>query len=136
MKDSSGKLVRQDWSERPRGDDGKFIGKSEAELRSVWEREGGVSFVVQRVLATEQNILSLSDDPSALQTAISELPKDIALKAADVFRLSPPGFNREDTRIGQFLDSLSESEFQSLKSWWDKLSRGDQDAILAGVTRS
>ena len=105
-------------------------------MRSVWEREGGVSFVVQRVLATEQNILSLSDDPSALQTAISELPKDIALKAADVFRLSPPGFNREDTRIGQFLDSLSESEFQSLKSWWDKLSRGDQDAILAGVTRS
>jgi hypothetical protein len=131
---SDGKLIRQDWSERPRGHDGKFIGKSEAELRSVWEREGGISAVAQRVLATEQNILSLSDDPAALQTSINELPKDIALKAADVFRLSPPGFNREDRRIEQFLDSLSESEFQFLKTWWDKLSRGDQDAILAGIS--
>jgi hypothetical protein len=129
-----GNVTRPDWS-KPRNEAGEFIGKSEAELRSVWEREGGVSAVAQRVLATESAIVSLSDNPAALQAAINELPKEIALKAVEVFRLSPPGFNREDTRIGQFLDSLSESEFQELHKWFSKLSRNDQDAILAGLSK-
>ena len=35
----------------------------------------------------------------------------------------------------QFLDALSPSEFETFRGWWGKLSRGDQDAILAGVSR-
>jgi hypothetical protein len=34
-----------------------------------------------------------------------------------------------------FLNALSPSEFETFTKFWRGLSRGDQDAILAGVSR-
>jgi hypothetical protein len=70
---------------KPRNEQGRFLAKSDAELRAQWEREGGYQQKVQRVLAVESAILSRSEN-AAGQSAINELPKDIVLKAADVMR--------------------------------------------------
>jgi hypothetical protein len=83
-----------------------------------WAKEGGYSATVARVLQVEQAILSLSKNPQALQTAFNELPKDIALKAADHLRLSTrygPGAGA--AKAEQFLNSLTESEFQTVREW-------------------
>jgi hypothetical protein len=114
---------------------GQFITKSEGQLRETWAKEGGYEANVQRVLATEQAILGLSENPQALQSAINELPKDIALKAADAMRLATSYREGGAIKFGMFIDSLSPSEYQTFETWWRKLSRGDQDAILAGISR-
>ena len=91
---------------------------------------------MQRVLATEQSILVLSENPQALQAAISELPKDIAMVAADHMRLTVGyGPAAGARRFEQFCDALPPSQWETFKGWWAKLSRGDQDAILAGIGR-
>ena len=87
-----------------------------------------------RVRQVEQNILALSEHSQALQDAVSELPKDIQRNAADHMRLST-GYGRDGGAIKfeMFLNSLSPSEFDRFHKWWRDLSRGDQDAILAGA---
>jgi hypothetical protein len=78
-----------------------------------WAKEGGYLATVARVLQVEQAILSLSENPQALQTAFNELPKDIAL-----IRLSTrygPGAGA--AKAEQFLNSLTESEFQTVREW-------------------
>lgn len=127
-------IMRQDWDKR-RNEQGQFITKSEGQLRETWAKEGGYEANVQRVLATEQAILGLSENPQALQSAINELPKDIALKAADAMRLATSYREGGAIKFGMFIDSLSPSEYQTFETWWRKLSRGDQDAILAGISR-
>jgi hypothetical protein len=128
-------VTRPDWN-KPRGDDGRFITKSESELRETWEKEGGYQAAVVRVQEAESTMLSLSENPEGLQAAINELPKDIALKAADTLRLSTgSGQSGGAMKVEMFLNSLSESEFATFKDWFNKLSTSDQNALIYGVTR-
>jgi hypothetical protein len=133
-RDAKGNIVRQDWSQ-PRNESGQFITKSESELRQQWQREGGFEQNRDRVLATEAAILNLSANPLALQSHIATLPEAIQLKAADVMRLAPSYREGGAIKFGMFIDSLSPSEYQVFETWWRKLSRGDQDAILATISR-
>jgi hypothetical protein len=89
------------------------------------------------VLATEANILALSENAEALQAHIATLPDDIARVAADHLRLTPAGFSQVAgaQRFEQFLNALSESQFEAFGKWWRGLSRGDQDAILGAISR-
>jgi hypothetical protein len=58
----------------------------------------------------------LSENPQALQTAASELPKDIVLKAVDHMRLSIGSGRDAGVRcFEQFLDALSPSEFETFR---------------------
>ena len=70
--------MRKDWN---RNESGQWITRSEGDLRQQWDREGGFEQNRDRVLASEQAIVSLSENPAALQDAINELPKDIAMLA-------------------------------------------------------
>jgi hypothetical protein len=153
-RDAKGQIIRPDWSKpepvpapvskdptrpdwnKPRNESGQFITQSENQLRETWEKEGGYQAAVVRIQEAESTMLSLSENPAGLQAAIAELPKDIAMKAADVLRLSTAyGQSGGAMKVEQFLNSLSESEFESFKQWFNKLSRSDQDALIYGVTR-
>jgi hypothetical protein len=127
--------TRPDWN-KPRNESGQFITASENQLRETWDKEGGYQAAVVRIQEAESTMLSLSDNPEGLQAAINELPKDIAMKAADVMRLST-GYGQSGgaMKAEQFLNSLSESEFTTVKEWFSKLSKADQDAIIVGITR-
>jgi hypothetical protein len=130
-----GNVTRPDW-DKPRNEAGQFITKSESDLRETWAKEGGYEANVARVVAAENAILSLSDNPTALQNHIGTLPLDIQRKAADVMRLSASyGPLGGVFKFEQFCDSLSPSEWETFQGFWRKLSRGDQDAILAGISR-
>jgi hypothetical protein len=154
VRDDKGNIIRPDWSKpepvpapvskdptrpdwnKPRNESGQFITQSENQLRETWEKEGGYQAAVVRIHEAESTMLSLSENPAGLQAAIAELPKDIAMKAADVLRLSTAyGQSGGAMKVEQFLNSLSESEFESFKQWFNKLSRSDQDALIYGVTR-
>jgi hypothetical protein len=156
-RDASGNLVREDWSKKPpqvydgparknwsgnpdwgpqRDEQGKFVSKDVAEMRQQFEREGGLQANVARIQTAETTMLNLSENPQALVAAINQLPKSIGLKAADVMRLSTGyGANGPALKAEQFLNSLSRSEFTEFETWWRKLSRGDQDAILGAISR-
>jgi hypothetical protein len=154
-RDARGNVIRPDWgkpvvpvkragdwdfdnegNERPRSEQGQYITKSESELRQTFAKEGGLEANVARIQEAESTMLSLSADPVALQTAINELPTAIQLKAADVLRLSTSyGQGGGALKVEQFLNSLSASEFESFKQWFNKLSRSDQDALIYGATR-
>ena len=161
VRDDKGRIVRPDWSKpptvhyqdspavpvkknwsglpdwnQPRNEQGQFITKSDAELRQQWEKEGGYAQNVARVQAVEAKILSLSENPEALQSHIATLPEAIQLKAADVMRL-PTGYGPDGgaIKLEIFLDSLSPSEWQTFEGWWRGLSRGNQDCILAAISR-
>jgi hypothetical protein len=125
-----------DW-DKPRDEQGRFLSKDDAALRQQWAKEGGYEANVQRVLAAEQTILGLSENPAALEAHIATLPDDIQRIAADHMRLTPAGFSPAAgaQRFEQFLDALSPSQFEAFAKWWRGLSRGDQDAILAGISR-
>jgi len=78
----------------------------------------------------------LSENPEALRNHVAQLPEAIQLKAADVMRLSTPyGKIGGAMKFDQFCESLTESEWQTFEKWWRGLSRGDQDAILAGISK-
>jgi hypothetical protein len=53
-----------------------------------------------------------------------------SLPAKDHLRLAPSAFGREDKR---FLDTLSESQFETFRSWFANLSADEQNAILDTV---
>ena len=81
-------------------------------------------------------MLAASKDADWLKESISELPKEVQLKAADVMRLSTSyGPNGGVLKAEQFLNSLSPSEFSTFQKWWRDLSRGDQDAILGAISK-
>jgi hypothetical protein len=109
---------------------GQYITASENKLRQQWEREGGIDQVAQTVLTAEAQMVALA--PS-LQAQIAKLPNDIALIAADHLWLAPSAFGREDKRFSQFLDTLSESQFETFRSWFANLSAEEQNAILDTV---
>jgi hypothetical protein len=89
------------------------------------------------VQAAEAKILSLSENPAALQAHVATLPQAIQLKAADVMRLSTGyGPSGGALKFGMFCDSLSPSEWETFKGWWQKLSRHDQDCILGAISRN
>jgi hypothetical protein len=157
-RDAQGRLVRPDWNKAPavhheesprknwsglpdwglaRDEQGRFLAKDDAALRAQWEKEGGYEQARDRVLATEANILALSENPQALQAHIATLPDDIVRVAADHLRLTPAGFSQVAgaQRFEQFLNALSESQFEAFGKWWRGLSRGDQDAILGAISR-
>jgi hypothetical protein len=159
VRDAQGRLVRQDWGpkttpavhyeesprknwsglpdwSKPRNEAGQWISTQENQLRETWEKEGGYQAAVVRVQEAESTMLSLSENPEGLQAAIAELPKDIAMKAADVLRLST-GYGQSGgaVKVETFLTSLSDSEFESFRQWWSKLSESDQNALIYGVTR-
>ena len=90
---------------------------------------------MQRVLAAEQAILSMSENPQALQTAINELPKDIQRKAANIMRLSAGYKDGGAMKWLQFEDSLTPSELNTFLGWWRKLSQGDRDAIELAMSK-
>jgi hypothetical protein len=51
-------IIRPDWSEKPRDEQGRFLTKSDAELRQQWENEGGYEFNMQRVRDAEAVMLA------------------------------------------------------------------------------
>ena len=56
-------------------------------------------------------MLGLSENPAALQAHIATLPESIALKAADIMRLSTGcGPNGGVLKMEQFNNALTESE--------------------------
>jgi len=123
-----------DW-DKPRNQAGQFITKSENELRQTWDAEGGYAVNATRVMQAEQSILSMSDNPGALQTAFNELPQSIQLKAADVMRLSAGYKDGGAGKWLQFEDSLTPSELATFKTWWRKLPQSDRDAIELVVAK-
>ena len=135
MRDANGKIVRPDWSGRPRNEQGQFIAKDNAALRAQWEKEGGYATNAAKVMAVEATIISASSDAAALQAHAATLPEDIRLIAADHMRLAT-GYGRDagSRKLGQFLDALSPSQFETFHKWWRGLSRGDQDAILGSIS--
>ena len=57
----------------------------------------------------------------------------IARKAADILRPSTAfGPSGGTLKAEQFLNSLSEFEFQEVRRWFGQMSRADQDAVIAG----
>lgn len=105
MRDASGRIIRPDWNQppltvhaqhdvpaklrpdwgKPRDESGRYITKSDAELRQQWEREGGNEANVAKVMATEQAILGLSDNPQALQVHVASLPVDFSVRQRTIF---------------------------------------------------
>jgi hypothetical protein len=156
-RDASGNIVREDWGKKPptvyaaperknfsglpdwgqaRNEHGRFVTALEGELRQVWSEEGGYEVNRDRVLSVEHTMLSLSENPAALQTAMNELPNAIQLKAANIMRLSTGyGPNGGVMKLIQFEDSLTSSEQQQFKEWFAKLGEADQNAIIAGFIK-
>ena len=125
-------IMRADW-DKSRDKAGRFLSKSDAELRGLWQREGGYEANLQRVLVAEQAMLAASENPDALPGHIAALPDAIARKAADHMRLSTTyGAGGGALKAEQFLNSLSESEIQEVRRWFGQMSRSDQDAVIAG----
>src|SRR5262245_16667724 len=124
-----------DWGPPRDQSSGRYISKSDAQLREQWDKEGGFEANAQRVVAVEQSILNLSENPAALQAHIATLPDAIARKAADYMRISTYGTQAAAIKFEGFLNSLSPSEFETFHNWWRKLSRSDQDAILGAISR-
>jgi hypothetical protein len=133
IRDDRGNIIRPDWS---RNDRGQSLSKSDAELRAQWQKEGGFEQNMQRVMSVQAEILARSSDAAALSAHVEKLPADIQRKAADVMRLTTAyGPEGGALKFEQFLNSLSTSEFDTFHTWWRGLSRGDQDCILATISR-
>lgn len=128
-----GKVVQKsglpDW-DKPRGEDGRYLSKSETEMRASWDREMGSDRAIAQILATETAFVNASENPAALKAHIATLDRDVMLAAADYLRLSPAGFGRWDTRFESFLNGLSEKQFAQFHTWWKGLTRADADNIL------
>lgn len=128
------RIMRADW-DKPRGDDGRHLLKSDAEMRAQWQREGGFAQNAARVQAIQSAILSASPDAKRIAGGL----RDAAFRnLVEVLRAHAAV---ERLRIGrgaqveQFLNSLSPSELETFHTWWRGLSRGDRDAILVGISR-
>jgi hypothetical protein len=152
VRDSDGRIIRPDWSlpttevkanqisklpdwsEKPRNAQGQFVTKSQGELIEQWHKQGGYAQNVARVERAEQTMFALSEDPPKLAAAINELPRDVALKAAEHLALSSaPG--KGWLKFDQFLNALTESEFETVLAWSKKLSKSDRDAIFEAFIR-
>jgi hypothetical protein len=74
---------------------GRFLTKSDAELRQQWENEGGYEFNMQRVRDAEAVMLAVSP---TLANHVEQLPADIQRKAMDHLRL-PTGYGLTAARL-------------------------------------
>ena len=123
-------IERADW-DKPRDEQGRYLAKSDAELRAQWDREGGYAANAARVTAVETTILNASENPAALQNQV--LP---TLSASPPIICGSTGYGRDagSRKLGQFLDALSPSQFETFHKWWRGLSRSDQDNILGSIS--
>jgi hypothetical protein len=121
-----------DWS---RNEQGQFISTSQADVREAWSREGGFELNRDRVLAAEQSILSLSENPAVLQASIATLPEAVQLKAANIMRLSAGYKDGGAGKWLQFESSLTPSELQTFMEFWRKLPQSDRDGIELAMSK-
>jgi hypothetical protein len=125
-------IMREDWSQ-PRNEQGRYVSKTEGEMRAVWYAEGGLAHVAQVVTHKEAAMLSVA--PS-LQEKIATLDKSFLTKAADHLRLGvsygPDGFWDS---VARFEDSLSPSERDAWAKFCRSLDADEQGALIWGMSK-
>jgi hypothetical protein len=151
VRDESGKILRPDWSKpapvpavskdptRPnwnqpaRDEGGRFLSKTDSEMRQVWDREGGLAHVAQTVMRKEETMYSVA--PSLEAKVTEHLDKGFLMKAADHLRLGvghgPEGFWRS---VAQFEDSLTPSEREAWAKFCRSLDADEQAALVCTHT--
>jgi hypothetical protein len=70
-----------DGIERVRDAQGRYLSKSDAELRAQWAREGGIAHIAKTVMSKEQTMYAVA--PSLQAKVTEHLDKGFLMKAAD-----------------------------------------------------
>jgi hypothetical protein len=123
-----------DGNEKPRDESGRYLSRSEAEMRAVWDREGGVDQVAQIVTRKEATMYSVA--PTLEAKVTEHFDKALLTKAADHLRLGvsygPTGFWDS---VARFEDSLSPSERDAWAKFCRSLDEDEQAALLWGISK-
>jgi hypothetical protein len=153
VRDDKGRIIRPDWNQKvpvpavskdssrpdwtdgkPRNETGQFVSKSEGELRSQWEREGGIAHVAQTVMTKETAMYSVA--PSLESKVTEHLDRGFLTKAADHLRLGvsygPTGFWDS---VARFEASLSPAERDAWAKFCRALNEDEQAALIYGMSK-